>query len=314
LAPFLLPGYGRGLNWPTISLPDPLPASYQQAAAVTATALWSPVVTPAPDVPQKRWYLVPLDGIQAPYPQLHDLVDESFNALRQRVIEVTGWDALASLENAFVPLTSSLDPGYSEDWLYTGRAFALNSLMTNAGWMAAVRQQIGSETYWRLYLRAQRQDGSLGEPIEDPPWDLGARYELEPRSYEAGGRYASVPSGYWVDMTSLAAAYGWQRLPALANWRNYYEGTRFTEFVMPDGLDWYGAMLELYPPDILVTPTRVLPPTVTPSRTPVPSSTPGPSRTPRPTFTPSSTYTPRPPTFTPLPTWTPPTIIPTFEP
>ena len=97
-----------------------------------------------------------------------------------------------------------------------------------------------------------------------------------------GGRYAAVPAGYWVDVTSLAAAYGWERLPALSSWRTYYEGARYTEFVMTGGMDWYAAMLELYPPEILVTPTKVLPPTVTPSRTPIPTSTPGPTRTPRP--------------------------------
>ncbi len=304
LPPFTLPGHGRGLVWPKVSLPADLPASYRQAAEVTATALWAPAVTPAADVPAGRWYLVPLNGIQAPFPQLHDLVDESFEALRQRVIEAAGWDALASLENAFVPLTSALDPGYEEDWLYTGRAFSLNPLMTNAGWMTAVREQIGSETYWRLYLRALKQDGSQGEPLQSSPWDLAARYDLEPGSYEAGGKYAPVPPGYWVDFTSLAAAYGWERLPALAAWRTYYEGARFTEFVMTGGMDWYSAMLELYPPEILVTPTRVLPPTVTPSRTPIPTSTPGPTRTPRPTFTPSKTLTPR-PTITPSPTLTP---------
>ena len=313
LAPFTLPGHARGLIWPNVSLSDPLPAAFQQSAAVTPAALWSPAITPAADVPNQRWYLVPLKDVQAPYPQLHDLVDESFMALRKRVVAAAGWDALASLENAFVPLTTSLDPGYSEDWLYTGRAFALNSLMANVGWMAAVREQVGSETYWRLYLRAQKQDGSLGEPIHNSPWDLNARYELDPRSYDAGGKYAPVPSGYWVDVTSLAQAYGWQRLPALPNWQNYYAGARFTEFVLTSGMDWYAAMLELYPADILATPTQVLPPTPTASRTPIPSSTPGPSRTPRATGSPTLSPTPRPPTGTPLPTSTPPTVIPTFQ-
>ncbi|MBI5294044.1 MAG: TolB family protein [Chloroflexi bacterium] len=319
LAPFSLPGRARGLIWPNLSLPEPLPDSFTQAAAVTPAGMWSPVLTPVSPIPNQRWYMVDLPGVQAPYPQLHDLVDEAFTALRERAIQATGWDALGSLENAFVPITTSLDPGYNEDWLYTGRAFAINSLMINAGWMAVVREQIGTETYWRLYLRAQRQDGSLGEPIQNPPWDLNARYELDPRSYEAGGRYAPVPSGYWVDVTSLAQAYGWQRLPALPNWQNYFAGARFTEFAMPSGLDWYAAMLELYPAEVLATPTRVLPPTATPSRTPVPTSTPGPSRTPRPTGSPTNTRTPRPPTVTPTPSntpppsVTPPTVVPTFE-
>ena len=127
---------------------------------------------PVSEGASNRWSLVDLEGVQAPYPQMHDLADEAFNALRERVQQEAGWDALAGLENAFVPITTSLDPGFGEDWLYTGRAFAINSLMTNAGWMVAVREDFGAQTYWRLYLRAQMQDGSQGEPLRDTPWDL----------------------------------------------------------------------------------------------------------------------------------------------
>jgi TolB protein len=216
------------------------------------------------------------------------------------------------LENAFVPLTTSLDPGYEEDWLYTGRAFAINSLMTNAGWMLAVREDFGAQTYWRLYIRAQLQDGSLGEPLHNTPWDLGARYKLDPQIYEQGGTYSEVPPGYWVDVTSLANQYGWQRLPALPNWRTFYRGARFTEFALTGGLDFYSAMLELYPSDILVTPTRLLPPTLTPTRTPTSTPSPIPTRTRRPATplaSPTPTRTPT-PTATPSPSSTPPTVIP----
>jgi TolB protein len=256
---------------------------------------------------------VDLKGVQAPYPQLHDQANEAFEALRERVRDEVGWDALASLENAFVPITTSLDPGFSEDWLYTGRAFAINSLMTNAGWMVVAREDFGEQTYWRLYLRAQLQDGSQGEPLHDTPWDLSARYDLDPKVYEQGGKYGDVPAGYWVDVTSLAIQYGWERLPALPNWRTFYRGARFTEFALTGGLDWYSAMLQLYPPDVLVTPTRVLPPTITPTRTPLPTWTPLPTRTPRPTYTPSATRTPtitRTPTGTLPASPTPPTIVP----
>lgn len=317
LLPTPLPGYLRGLLWPNVSLPDPLPQAYQQSAAQTPESLWTPIVTPIADIPSKRWYVVPLNNVQAPYPELHDLVDESFNALRQRVIKEAGWDALAGLENAYVPLTTALDPGLGDDWLYTGRAFAINSLMINAGWMAVAREDIGSQTYWRLYLRAQNQDGSQGEPIHTAPWDLNARYELNPKTYETGGKYASVPPGYWIDFTSLAAAYGWERLPALQNWRSYYTGARLTEFAMTGGLDWYSAMLQLYPAEALLTPTPLLPPTLTPTRTPIPSSTPAPTRTPRGTLTPSLTPFPSStptPSLVPPSTPTPPTIIPTFKP
>ena len=185
--------------------------------------------------------------------------------------------------------------------------------MTNAGWMVAVREDFGAQTYWRLYLRSQLQDGSLGEPLRDTPWDLSARYNLDPKVYEQGGKYSEVPPGYWVDVTALAIQYDWERVPALPNWRTFYRGARFTEFALTGGLDWYSAMLELYPPDVLVTPTKVLPPTLTPTRTPLPTWTPLPTRTPRPTFTPSATKSPtitRTPTGTLLPSATPLTVVP----
>lgn len=307
LSPTPLSGRVRGLTWGFTQLPNPLPNSFAQAAGAAPTALWSPAITPGPDVPNQRWYVVPIDDVQAPYPQLHDLVDESYNALRNRIILETSWDALASLENAFVPLTTNLEPGLEEDWLYTGRAFAINSLMANAGWLVTLREDIGAQTYWRVYIRCGIQDGSLGEPIHNAPWNLSARYELDPRTYEQGGEYAPVPSGYWVDVTSLAAAYNWERLPALPNWRTYYNGARFTEFALTNGLNWYSAMQELYPVDALVTPTRVLAPTLTPTPTFTSTPTPRPTRTPRITFTPSFTPTI---TFTPSFTPTPPTVIP----
>jgi TolB protein len=303
LPPRPLPGPVRGLLWLTLDLPTP-PEAYRVASLVTPPALWSEKVTPLAEGPSQRWTVVTLPDVQAPYPQLHDQVDEAFAALRQRVVDEAGWDALASLQNAFVPLTSPLDPGLGDDWLYTGRAFALNSLLTNAGWMVSVREEVGQQTFWRIYLRAQNQDGSQGQPLRDAPWDLTARYNLDPQAYDQGGKFAPIPSGYWVDFTALARAYGWERQPSLPNWRTYFGGTRFTEFVLTGNLDWYSALLEIYPPEALVTPTPRLPPTLTPTLTPVPTFTRGPS--PTPTITPSPTNTLVPTaTNTPIPSPTP---------
>ena len=317
LTPF--PARLRGLTWGNLLLSSELPASFEQAAQFTPAPLWAPNADPISEGAVGRWSVVDLKDVQAPYPQLHDLVDEAFVALRTRVIEEAGWDALASLESAFVPLSISLDPGFEDDYLYTGRAFAINSLMINAGWMVVVREDFGAQTYWRLYLRAQLQDGSLGAPLHDTPWDLSARYNLDPKSYEQGGQYSEVPPGYWVDVTSLARQYGWERVPALSNWRTFYRGARFTEFALIDGLDFYSAMLQIYPPDVLVTPTRLLPPTNTPTRTATATPTATSTRTPRPTGTPTATRTPTgtllpsatpTPTITFTPTATPPTVIP----
>ena len=283
-----LPGTLEGLVWLPNPLSGNLPENYINSAEITPTPLWAESLA-TPKVLSVRENLVELEEVQAPYPQLHNAVNKSFEALRTTITDRAGWDALTNLENAFIPLTSSLDPGMNEDWLYTGRAFSLNPLIASAGWMVVSRHQIGQQNYWHVYLRTQVQDGSMGMPLHDPVWDLSTRYNLDPISYEAGGSFFPVPSGYWVDFTTLAQSYGWQRLPALPNWRNFYKGARFTQFVKKDQLNWYEAMLELYPPEILVTPTQILPPTETPTLTPSPTRTRWPTRTP---YTPEPTSTP----------------------
>jgi TolB protein len=298
LPPLALSGKVSGLAWSSGQLN---PQAFQDQAAVTPTALWAPALTPLADVPEGRQRVVPVPNLQAPQPLLQDLVDESFRALRQRVAQATGWDFLASLENAFVPLTSPLSPGMGNDWLYTGRAFAFNTLPMNAGWVAVVREDFGSQTYWRVYLRTRFQDGSQGQPLRELPWNFNARSSGDPRFYEQGGALANkIPSGYWIDFTSLAAAYGWERLPALNTWRSSYEAARFNEFVLAGRSDWRSAMLEIYPPEALITPTPIEPtmapatPTMRPTQTPTPTRTPWPTRTPTPGATPRPQASPSP--------------------
>ncbi len=301
LPPVALPGKIESITWVDLAIEALLPA--QPGAA--PTALWNPAVEPNPEIPGGRWSVVDLQDIAAPYPQLHDRVDEAFNGLRAKVAEQTGWDALAVLENAYVPLTIPLPPGYQQDWLYTGRAFALSPLPVHAGWLAVLREDFGQETYWRVFLRARHQDGTQGQPLHALPWDFDARYRDEPLPYEHGGALLSnIPGGYWIDLTELAAAYGWQRLPAFSNWRAAYSASHFNEFVRTDGLDWQSAMLELYPREVLITPTSI--PTHT--LTPTPTNTFTPSVTPSITLTPTITLSPSvtpsltlPPATTPTP-------------
>lgn len=312
IPPLSLPGSIEGLTWGPAVLSWPLADAYRPAVQLTPTLLWTPQLTPAvgdaaTDLPAGRLRVVPLPTeIQAPFPRLQDAVDESFLALRTRLASDLGWDFLSSLENAFVPLTTGLDPGKAGDWLYTGRAIAVTTLPMNAGWLAVVREDFGSETYWRVYLRTRFQDGSAGQPLHSLPWDFNARFSGNTEAYEQGGAlFMAIPPGYWVDFTDEAQGYDWERLPALSTWRAAYPDGRFNEFILTSGLDWRSAMLELYPPEALVTPTALVPPTRTPSptyryyQTPTTTLT----STPRPTYTPISptpavTHTP---TRTPLP-------------
>jgi len=286
IPPMLLPGVQYGLTYGTTSAA--LPGHLQAAAQFTPAAPFVADTNPQPNIPSGRAPLVTLTNVTADYPQLNELAVDSFQALRAQVAVQTGWDALGNLENAYVPLTTPLDPGLGEDWLYTGRAFTLNPVLVQADLMAVIRQDFGQQIYWRIYLRTAAQDGSQGMPLTEVPWDFSAR-TTSSTAYENGGQLMdSVPGGYWFDLTTLAAQYGWERLPALANWRTYYAGARFNELVYPQGLDWRTAMLQLYPLEALVTPTIVIPPTRTPSRTSYWDRSPTPTKTPtaRPTTTP----------------------------
>jgi TolB protein len=299
IPPIALPGEVRGMAWSVASIPDPEPDPFRQAVSVTPTPLWTLAISPLSEGPVERWGLVDVPDVEAPYPRLHDLVDDSFAALRQEIVNEAGWDVLANLQNAYIPLSTAPDPGLGESWLLTGRAFAVNPITLNAGWMMAIREDQGVETTWRLFLRTQAQDGSRGEPLHDLPWDLYSRYNIDPTAFDQGGRLMKeVPSGYFIDFTSLAGQYGWRRVPALADWRTYFNGTNVTQYVLASDLDWYKAMLEIYPPEVLITPSPIPTATLTPTitNTPIPWATDTP--------TPSSTSTIH-PTFTPLPLQSP---------
>lgn len=310
LSPFLLPGEVMGITWRSGKLPEYLPASFDLAAHLSPTPPWVSIHSNEEALPGNRYRLVELTDIQASNPLLTDEVDESFVALRARVALETGWDFLGSLEQTFIPLSSPGDPGVNQDWLYTGRAFRFNTAPVNAGWVVVLREDFGSQTYWRILLKTRYQDGSQGRPVDKLPWNFNTRHSGDPLAYEQGGSYDSqIPPGYWFDFTSLAASYGWERQPALPTWRVAYSSIRYNEFVLRSGLDWLSAMLQIYPRQAIDTPTPVPPPTFTPTITftPTPSTTPTRTpyytRTPRPTSTPWPTRT-SPPTRTPTPTQT----------
>ncbi len=295
-----LPGAVYGMIWVKGPLPSWLDQKVHSPDTNPAPALWQPILTRTV-LPAGRMGLVPIPDVSEPEMMLHDAVDEAFNILRKEVAAETGWDALSSLENAYLPLTSPSIPSAQDDWLYTGRAFTLNPLLLSAGWMAVVREDFNGQTYWRVYLKARYQDGSMGAPLTAVPWDLNARFSGDPRAYELGGKPGSVPVGFWIDLTEITQRYGWERQPSLTNWRTFYPSIRFNQFMITGGLSWKQAMVELYPREALETATPL--PADTPTLTPTSKYTP--RFTPKPvTLTPTATMTPiatRRPTWTPLP-------------
>jgi len=192
--------------------------------------------------------------------KLSDKVNDSYNALRQVVEEKTGWDYLSILGDSWRPMNHTPRPGQGRiSWHVCGRAVDINQGFLREGNLELVREDIGGVTYWRVYIKAQKQDGSLGEPLRVAPWDLDARAQGELAAVQGGELKDPIPQGYYVDFTTLAADFGWERRNALSNWRSSYFDIEWWHFQKTEGLSWFDCMTELYPTDEISESYGILP-------------------------------------------------------
>lgn len=208
-------------------------------------------------------------NVETSRPFLSDRVNDSFNALRQRILEKSGVDFLQRLDDAWWDLERLPEQGQPRrNWHMTGRAFAItrSSLLGFPPQIEIMREDVGTETYWRILLRVDdaSQSGQLGEPLRQLPWDFLSRNQGDIEAYNQGGRYRQqIPPGYYIDLTQIAADYGWYPMPALPDWRANVNGINYAIFVKSDGLDWYTAMREIHTAGELVnfapTPTPAPP-------------------------------------------------------
>lgn len=198
--------------------------------------------------------------INAPSPYLSDRVDQSFLALRERLLKEAGWDVLGRLDGMFVSLTERPLPGQpSESWNKAGRAFDLSyqEALSLEPRFEVVQELVGNEIYWRVYVKTERQDGTQGEPLRALPWDFRARSGDDPQYYDEGGKIReAIPEGYYVDLTAVAEDYGWTRVSVGQNWKTYFPDIRFWHFENRQGLTWAQAMAEIYAPEELAILTR----------------------------------------------------------
>ncbi|MCL4394784.1 MAG: hypothetical protein M1482_08290, partial [Chloroflexi bacterium] len=238
--------------WASISAPlvdnlaqdPPAPSLYNQPPAETAGQL----------VPMKDVYLAPSYG------EMSNRVSDSFEALRARVKAEAGWDFLGVLSDMTRQLTGGVCGDGCEimSWHKTGRAVdtRLEVVTGGAQMIEIVREDQLGETYWRIYLRAAKQDGSMGEPLTEPPWNWTyyARWTLAPHQ---GGVPKTIPTGYYVDFTQLAHAYGWNRISSYddpqLSWKENNTAMEFWHFQKTDGLVWYAALQQLYSHDTLTS-------------------------------------------------------------
>ncbi|MFW6082909.1 MAG: TolB family protein, partial [Chloroflexota bacterium] len=229
-----------------------LEADARSAGEHSGTLSYTETVRPTPTEGAPH-SLIDLPGVSVTEgaPKLSDAVDDSFNALRARVYEETGWDYLAHLNSAWLPLTYDPPSGHSrKSWSLCGRAFRLDQEPYNAdeGSIALVREDIGDTTYWRVFLRAAHQDGTLGEPMRALSWDLLARERGGRPAVDGGVHSDQVLAGYYVDFTALAREYGWERTPSMWRWRHFWPDILWWEYRKTDSLSWWECMVSVLEP------------------------------------------------------------------
>jgi TolB protein len=209
-------------------------------------------------VPGEQVELATLDIVCAGnHPQINAQLAGVYGAWRAEVLATTGYDVLGQISDMFRPLGYSRSEYGHLSWHRTGRAvdllFEWRAPADDENRLLVVREDLGPQTYWRLYIRAREQDGTMGEPLTDAPWVFW--FELDPdkeaSAYAAGGRLGPIPLGFYVDLTRLARRHGWHRIASYQeanfDWRTDSVGREFWHYQRTDGLTWWEAMLEIYP-------------------------------------------------------------------
>lgn len=249
--PFLLASVASGSTSPTWT-PQPLPATLVNSGGLPP-AITEPLYIEQTDTFNgDDFQLQSLAGVQTDQALLSDAVNESFEALQEATFAAAGVDFLSVLDDAFWSLERPADFGEpGRNWHRTGRAFAIprNSIRGFPPPVEVVREDIGNQVFWRVYLRVEEntQRGQLGEPMRELPWDFLATTQGDVDAFNQGGRLRrEVPTGYYIDLTQLAADYDWERVPAGSDWVANTRARNFWLFINDNNLTWCAAMLQLY--------------------------------------------------------------------
>ncbi len=184
--------------------------------------------------------------------KLNGRVADAFIAFQARLKQEVGYDFLATLADMARPIELKCDVTCDTlSWHKAGRAFDSRLDYTDARGSALeiVREDQQGETFWREFLRTSAQDGSMGEPIKQAPWDMSyrARWIVAPGE---GGVKKAVPYGFYLDLTELAREYGWERISSHNeedfDWRSDKTAAEYWHYQQQQGLNWYQAMREVY--------------------------------------------------------------------
>ncbi len=221
-----------------------------------AGILFTETTTPSGSPYGEPYDVVRLNDLKVGIPWLADTVDESFRTMRSQLRAEVGYDFLGELSEALRPINFASDASQYSSWHKSGRAIDTRFDLPD-GRMQIVKENVGGNTYWRVLLRCEDQSGRCGKPATARPWDYSgyARTVLAP---EQGGVEKPPLHGYYVDFTTWARMFGWQRIASHNgdefSWTWHFKAFEYWHFqkpfFAPDGSsDWYAALRQVYPPD-----------------------------------------------------------------
>jgi TolB protein len=193
--------------------------------------------------------LTTLQHVEALQPQLSADVVHSYQRLRQQTLDASGYDFLGELYDAWRGLDHPDNTFMS--WHTAGRAIDVYDWYQQSGdrILYTARQNMGGQTYFRIFLRTAQQDGSQGKPLRESLWETD-RGLAGSQSFNSEMRQIAPIDGYFVDFTDLAEREGWTRIPALTppdgDWTTNYLGLEFWHYERRDQMTWYTAMQRIF--------------------------------------------------------------------
>ncbi|HEX7334111.1 MAG TPA: peptidoglycan-binding domain-containing protein [Pyrinomonadaceae bacterium] len=159
-----------------------------------------------------------------------------FAALRDKIIRVAGFDFLSVFGDMMRPKGFTTNqPGVSNKSRHKcGDAFDYNQSDPR---LVVVRDPRNGVTYFRTFLRCEKQDGTQGELMSPN-----------------GGS-----AKFYVDFTSIAEAFGWHRIRAQAGWQQTWKKREFWHYQMTEGYTFDQGITLLYGDASTVPPAPDMP-------------------------------------------------------
>ncbi len=157
-----------------------------------------------------------LNAVKVGKPYLIVEAADSYDALRAKVLLLTGIDFLAVLGDCFRDRGFKKNsPGSVTRSLHKcGVAFDYNQ---GEAALRLVRETINGRIYWLTYLR-------ITDPAKQVESEFVALRNL-PVTENAGAF-----KGWALDFTGLALSMGWQRIPAHADWKKNWTSREFWHY------------------------------------------------------------------------------------